>query len=494
MKKAKTAATALTRRTPVAQQIKAVRAADNLENVIAGIGTDRDKRSYSGYAIPRILTRFELENMYRSSWLSKRIVNTVADDMTREWRDFEFSDADTNPNIEALQDAEKKFSVQTKFNEALRWARLYGGSCIILGMKDTLNAKDLGKPLKVEAVKKDDLKYLHVVDRWRFAPSGKLTTDLTSPNFGKPDSYILADSSVVIHHSRIIRFDGQKLPYFAWLSTGMWDDSELQHVFDSIVNYDTVSAAMASMLFEANIDVVQSENLTQLLGTKDGESKLIRRFQMGQMMKSFNRTLLLDTTEKYEKKQNQFSSLDKVWEQFMVDVCGATEIPMTRLFGQSPAGLNSTGDGDLENYYSMVGAKQQRELRPKLDYFDQVFVRSVIGAYPEDYDYKFKSLWEIDDAERATIDYNNAQRDQIYLGAGVVSEGLVASELKARGVYRTMDDSDVKMAEELGQTMDDFQEEQRGQQLEQTDVNIKNAKSGANQPPNKKKEKPNAKK
>ena len=103
---------------------------DGLENVVAGLGTDRDKRSYSVWADPRILTRQELENMYRGSWLAKKIVNAVADDMTREWLHCMFDGEELGTTIEQ---AEKRFALKRKVNEALRWSRLYGGANIIIG-------------------------------------------------------------------------------------------------------------------------------------------------------------------------------------------------------------------------------------------------------------------------------------------------------------------------------------------------------------------------
>jgi uncharacterized protein len=434
---------------------------DGLENIVAGLGTERDKRSHSRYAIPRVMTRFDLENMFRGSWLSKRIVTAVPDDGTRKWRRFVLADDDTNPNIEALEQEEKKLDVVRKFKEAWYWSRLYGGALIIMGMKDAVNPEDMAKPLDATKIRKGDLKYLHVVDRWRCAPSGKITYDLLSPNFGKPESYIFAESALELHHTRVLRFDGQKLPYFSWLQNGMWDDSDLQHVVESLLNYDTSTAAICSMLFEANIDVVQTKGLTELLSTAAGESKVLRRFQLGQMMKSFNRTLVLDANETYDKKQNQFANIDKIWQQFMVDVCGASHIAMSVLFGVQSGGLDSGGDDDLKNYHLFVAGEQVSKIEPNVNKFDEVFVRHTIGDMPKDYSSEWETLDEVDDTQQAQVDYNNAQRDQIYLQGGVVSEGLVASELKARGTYRTMSDADVKMAEELAQQVDDFQQQQR---------------------------------
>jgi len=421
---------------------------DGLENVVAGLGTDRDKRSYSVWADPRILTRQELENMYRGSWLAKKIVNAVADDMTREWLHVTFDGEELGTTIEQ---AEKRFALKRKTNEALKWSRLYGGAVIIIGTRD----RNLAKPLDVKNVRKGDLRYLHVVDRWRLSPAGSLNRDLESPNFGMPDSYVLAESTVQVHHTRVLRFNGEKLPYFAWLRNAMWDDSVLQHVMDSLMNCDTTTQAIATMMFESNVDVVKSEGLADVLARKDGEAVLTKRFQVAALLKSFNRMLLLDGTESYEKKQNSFANLDKVIQQFMIDVSGAADIPMTRLFGQSAAGLNATGDNDVRNYYDMVSAKQEAELRPQLEYLYEVLVRSELGHMPEDFRFDFNPLWQLSETEQATVEKTRAERDQVYLNAGVVTEALVARELKERGTYRNMTDDDIELAEELSKPMDE---------------------------------------
>lgn len=421
---------------------------DGLENVVAGLGTDRDKRSYSVWADPRILTRQELENMYRGSWLAKKIVNAVADDMTREWLHVTFDGEELGTTIEQ---AEKRFALKRKTNEALKWSRLYGGAVIIIGTRD----RNLAKPLDVKNVRKGDLRYLHVVDRWRLSPAGSLNRDLESPNFGMPDSYVLAESTVQVHHTRVLRFNGEKLPYFAWLRNAMWDDSVLQHVMDSLMNCDTTTHAIATMMFESNVDVVKSEGLADVLARKDGEAVLTKRFQVAALLKSFNRMLLLDGTESYEKKQNSFANLDKVIQQFMIDVSGAADIPMTRLFGTSATGMNATGDNDVRNYYDMVSAKQEAELRPQLEYLYEVLVRSELGHMPEDFRFDFNPLWQLSETEQATVEKTRADRDQVYLNAGVVTEALVARELKERGTYRNMTDNDIELVEELSKPMDE---------------------------------------
>ncbi len=465
------------------------RATDGLENFVAGLGNFSDKRAYTGWGIVIPKNRVELEGMYRASWSAKRIVNMISDDMTGTWREFAFGDSDENPQLEALQTAEKDFCIQAKFNSGQRWANLYGGCLGIIGTRDVTNPEDMATPLNVETVKKGDLKYFHIIDRWRAAPSGVMVTDLEDPAFGMPENYLIAESSVIVHHTRVVRFAGEELPYFEWLRNGRWDDSILQHGFDAIKDYESIAASIATMMFEANVDVIKSDNIAQILSENDGEAKVTRRFAAAQRLKSFNHTLLLDKEEDYEKKSNQFTNLRDVWQQSGVNLCGAYDVPMTRFFGQSPGGLNSTGDGDLQNYYKRISSDREKKLRPVLEYFDEIFVRSVLGSMPDDYSWSFNSLWDTNDTDQATIDYNNAQRDQIYILQGVITPGLAASELKLRGTYSSQSDEDVQMAIELSQQnqeMDEARNDAEKDQLENPPEPASDPEDSSAPPPGKK--------
>lgn len=429
---------------------------DGLENVVAALGTSQDKRAYTVWGAPRSLTRQELENMYRGSWLAKRIVNTVADDMTRKWIHLLFDDEDETKaaaNQFAIEEAAKRFQIQAKVNEAIRWARLYGGAVILLGMDDIKKPKDWERPYDHERAKKKCLRYMRVLDRWRLSAGQDFTKDISDENYNKPETYTLADSSLRVHHSRVIRFDGQKLPWFAWTANAMWDDSELQHVLDSLTNCDLSTQAVATMLFESNVDVIKSPMITDLLSTKDGESKVLKRFQVAAMMKSFNRTLLLDGTEEYEKKSNSFANLHDIIERFAIDVCGAAEIPMMRLFGQSAPGLNATGESDLANYYDKIHADQEAKIRPNLEYLYHILCCSEFGAVPKNFRFEFNALWQLPEKDRAAMESSLADRDKKYVDMGAIDVGLVARELQERGTYHTMTSEDVEDAEAMAEDL-----------------------------------------
>ncbi len=424
--------------------------ADALQNLVAGLMTGADKRTFNAYPITVRLTKQDLENAFRQSWLAKRIVNTVAMDMCREWVALTWDDYDTDDEgAREVEQAEKVFSLRSKVEDAIRWGRLYGGAGIVIGIKgDT----DYSKPLILENVRKGSLQFLHMLDRWRLAATGELDLDITSPNFGYPAYYTvsdIADPRFRVHWTRVVRFGGEPIPWFAWSSNGYWDDSVLQHIIDTIKDYDATLGGIASLVFESNVDIINSPGLSDQLRMPGGEQRVIDRFRLAVLSKSINKTLLLDggnmtqKGEEWHQKSVSFSGLKDVVEKFMINVSGAADIPMTRLFGQSPAGLTATGESDIRNYYDHVAAKQEAMMRPQLERLYQVLIRSTLGDMPENFAFSFNPLWQTSDKEVAEIDKLRADRDHVYITDGVITEELAAKELLDRRTYRTMEQEDV---------------------------------------------------
>lgn len=432
-------------------------ASDSLQNLITGMGNPNyDKSMASTYPPPVRMSMDDANSAFRQSWVCKKIVKTPADDMTREWVTHHFPDDDDESGAKMMADQETRFDLPRKVRNALYWARLYGGSAILIGISGDA---DLSQPLDIHGIKKGQLGYLTVFDRWRLSSYTKLTEDLNSPNFGLPDVYMLTNSlmagqsGIPIHWTRLIRFDGEKLPVQAWLQNAFWDDSVLQHMMGNIKAYDQVIGGIAAMVWDANIDVVKIPDLPEQLASAEGEANLIKRFGLANLLKNFSRMLLLGGDEDYEKKSNTFSGLDSVYKNVQTDICGAADMPSTRFFGSSAKGMNATGEGDLRNYYDMLASLQNSDLRPNLAKLFEVLQRDATGSYSPQYSFKFRPLWQIAGAEKAEIEFNNAQRDKIYLDEAVLTPANVARQLRDTGTYGTISDEDVTLLEELERAM-----------------------------------------
>jgi phage-related protein (TIGR01555 family) len=406
---------------------------DTLSSLLTGMGTSIDK-AMSLFWTVRLLDQANLDAAYRGDWIARKVVDIPANDATREWRAWQAEDG----QIEALEEAERRLGVRAKVRRAMQLGRLYGGAALLIGD----GAPDPAKPFDPESVLQGGLKYLHVFPRWRLGTS-EIEWDPESPYFGTPAAYQIPvgkdRQQITIHPSRVIQFIGQPTPDpFSDGQMG-WGDSILQSVGDAVRQAGLATQTIASLLTEAKTDSIGIPNLFSRLTTSEGTEEVRRRYALAAEMKSAYNTVLRDAEEVWETRQIGFEKLPEIIQQYMQIASGAADIPATRMLGQSPSGLNATGDGDIRNYYDMIASMQANELRPNLSRLDEALIRDALGDRPDEVHYDWNPLWGLSETERADIGLKRAQATQIYavndLLAPEVLAKVVPNQLTEDGVY-----------------------------------------------------------
>lgn len=408
---------------------------DGLENLMANLGTELDKRSHSTFVNNKNLSanghQIELEAMYRTDWLCGKVVDIIPDDMCREWREFT---GDIDPEIvKKLVAEESRLGLNKSFNLAHKWGRLYGTAYIVIAADD---GQEPDKPLDISKLTKGSLKHIKVVDRHRLVHAG--ATPVVNPldsNFGMPEHYRFNETSILIHHTRVLRFEGNEIPYDEFRRNNYNSDSVLSRLYDTVTNFNTAANGTASMIYETNVDIVKIKNLMGHLQTPEGEALLRKRFTLANAMKSINNMFLLDEQETFETKTNTFSGLPDLLRTFATFLSAGSDIPATRLLGTSASGINATGEGDLKNYYDTIRSNQSQTYRPLLDRFDELMAINI--GLPDDVEleYEFKSLFQMTPSEIADINLKDAQRDDIYMTNNIIAEDIVLKELEQKGTY-----------------------------------------------------------
>lgn len=408
---------------------------DNLHNVMTGMGGARSKRSYNQFT-PTALTGYvELESAYVGDWLPKAIVDYPADDMTREWRVIKCKDAD------AIRAEEDRLEVQHQVNEALTWARLYGGSAILM-----MTNQDLERPLDYSKIKKGGLERLLVFDRYEMYPTSLNTYDILAKNYLQPEFWSIYQGSQRIHHSHFAFFRGAKLPRRLRMQTLGWGDSELRKCMEELKDALAAKGGIAELMQEANLDIITAEGLADGITTGQ-EDKISERYTQFGLMKSIFRLALLDSTEKLDRQTLNLSGVAPALEELKSWVIGATGIPETRLFGSQPKGLGNEGAGDLNNYYDTIRAKQNTQLDPSIHPLDQVMVRSAVGSMPADYNFDWNRLYQPNRKEEAEAEKIEAETAIILLDGGIIQRSQVMSNLQASEQYHYPDGVIEELAE-----------------------------------------------
>ena len=381
---------------------------------------------------PELLTA-----MYRESWLTKRIIDMPSEDMTRAW--YSLSAAVPEGDLHALRRLEARHSVKQELTNALRWARLYGGSLALMVIRGEEDCLD--RPLDPDLLLPDCFQGLLVLDRAQgIQPSSVLVSDLDDPDFGLPESYTVDLDlencrSVTLHHSRVLRFVGRELPRLETVRESYWGASEMEHIRDELLKRSAASANIAQLIFQANITTLKMADFGEVMGYGTEEQR--RGIEAAMNLENRFRTSfgiqLLSRDDTLENHAYSFTGLSEIYEQFMMDMAGASEIPATRLFGRSPQGMNATGESDLRNYYDMIASLQERQLRPALEKLLPVMAVSCWGYVPEDLDFVFEPVMTASPAERAEL-VQKLSGDVIEgYKCGLFTKEQAVAELKNRG-------------------------------------------------------------
>lgn len=439
---------------PEPQPIRS-RALDAFSNVLARLGAGTPNLlEGTEYSLQRMSRDFNTLNaLYRESWIVRRIIDVIPADMLKNWITIT---SGLDPDVEKrLSLTLRRTQLIDKIKRGMQWGRLYGGALGVMLVKH--QGYDLSQPLQLDWIMPGDFAGLLIFDRWNGVnPSSELIEDISDPDYGFPKYYTVTDpaggGSVKIHHSRVVRFTGNTLPFWEEIAEMQWGASVVESIFDELRKRDNVSWNIAQLTFMANIRVLKMQDLGQLLSATDNESQaeLLRTLEAQNMLLNNMGMQVMDAADGLETHQYTFGGLADCYQQFIMDISGAAEIPVTRLFGRSPSGLNATGESDLQNYYDMIAEKQESYLRPILNKVLPPFIISTLGSLPDDFDFEFDPVAEPTDKERADLAKCGTDNVVAAYNAGLISQRTALKELKQQsertGVWTNITDEDIERA------------------------------------------------
>lgn len=409
------------------------RTVDSFQNFAArlglGAGSQNDHARYGFDFISR--NRVQLEAMYRSSWVVGQAVDVVAEDMTREGIDIK---GDIHPtDIEKINKALERLRVWDDICNTIKWARLYGG-CLAVMLVD---GQDVSTPLNLNSIGKGQFKGLMVLDRWLVQPSLQDLVTEYGPGFGMPRYYTVAADSIGlanqnIHHSRVIRIDGVDLPHWQRSAENLWGQSVIERLLDRLTAFDSTTAGAAQLVYKAHLRTYKVKDLRNIIATGGRAFEgLVKQIEHIRSWQSSEGMTLMDAEDQFEAHQYSFNGLSDMLLQFGQQLSGALQIPLVRLFGQSPAGLSSSGESDLRTYYDNIAQQQERRLRTPLTTLLSVVALSELGAdLAEHISFDFTSLRQLDPNEKASYASNVTSSVLAAQKAGVIDKATALKELR----------------------------------------------------------------
>ena len=418
-----------------------------------GVGADNplSTASYGFNPITRIRTM--LEWIHRGSWLGGMAVDLVADDMTRAGVEL-LGELDPKQSREIEVEA-VRLKVWTGLRSTIKWARLYGGALGVIMIK----GQDYSTPLRIETVGKDQFRGVLPLDRWMVDPSLNDLEREEGPSIGMPKFYsVYGDAPALrghkIHHTRCVRLIGIELPYYQKLLENFWGISVLERLYDRMIAFDSATTGAAQLVYKAYIRTYKVKDLRSIIasGGKPMEG-LVAYVEMMRRFQGIEGITLLDAEDEMEAMAHTaFSGIADTLLQFGQQLSGALQIPLVRLFGQSPAGLSATGESDLRMYYDGINQQQNSMLLEDVTKLYRAIAQSKGIKLPEDFGVAFKNLWQLQDKEKAEIAEIDSRAIAGAEDSGLISQQTALKELKqsskVTGRFTNITQKDIEAAAE----------------------------------------------
>ena len=402
---------------------------DGLMNVLTGMGSGRDKSQYTYTKSITFLTQEELESLY-GEWLPRRIIDIYAEQSTR--KGFKVLFGGEGPKAEEVVGVEQVIEdlyILESLMLASKNSRLYGGAVILMYIDDGRKAD---QPVDKKNIYK--VEGLEVLDRYQIAP---VITEENIYDYSKATHYQIIAGDLInqpnltyIHKDRILRLDGDWLPYRIRQRNYGWGMSNLQVVYDSFRHYWTGLNSAATLLTEFDIFVHKIRGLAAMLGAGK-ESQVKDRLVVNDMSKSIYRGYAIDAEkEELEFISRNFNGIGEILEKLRIDIIGASKIPHTLLFGESPGGLGSTGRSEERDFAKTLADYQtatfKRPLKQLIEYILLSKTGPTNGRLPESWRIHFNDLYELNEREKADVRARVAAVDGRYIQLGVLHPQEVA--------------------------------------------------------------------
>ena len=451
---------------------------DGYVNLLTKYGTSRDSSERYEFKQEPPIPDDELTMFYEGNGLFSKIIDAPAEEAIKHG--FELKDVKDQEIEDFYMEALDELDWEETAMTCIKWARLFGGSIAVLMIND---GRGVDEPLDWRNIKSiDDIR---VYDRSLIQPdySTMFSYDPDDPfgtrgsRLGMPEYYDVFSKygNFRVHDSRCLVFQNGILPENTSNSYyQLWGMPEYVRLKKAIRDAEIAHGTAPKMLDRSIQAVYSMKDLSAELATEEGEDRVLRRLQTIDMARGLLNSITIDSEgEDYSFRQFSFTGVSEVIDTTCNFLSALTSIPQTILFGRSPAGMNSTGMGDLENWYNYVERIQKRMLKKNLRYLlSIIFQAGVLSGEIDEVPpikVEFNPLWSLSEQEEVSLDQMRAQVENTKANTAMVYVQMQA--LDPSEVRKKLADSEEFDVETM---LDEYTEEE----LEENDPMKKQAEGG----------------
>ena len=357
---------------------------------------------------------------------------TTSTEMTRKWFELQSkSGGDKTERISQIMARCEELKVRHLFRKAAKLDGEFGRAQIYLNVD---NADDRTRQLPLEitpqGIGKGSLKSIQVIEPYWSTPYSWNASYPERPDFYVPTSWYIMGRKT--HASRLLTFIGREVPDVlkpAYNFSGM----SLTQLMEPYVNaWLRTRKAVNDLINNFSIPVLHTDLAATLEDGGAPGSGLLARLKAFTLTRNNQSVAAINKdTELLEFAEASLASLDHLQAQSQEHMAAPAHIPLIKLFGVVPTGLNATGEGEIQVWYDWINASQVNLFEPNLRTLLNVIQLDLFGNIDDDLVIHWITLDEPTQKELSEIRKSDADMDTGYINAGVISPDEARARLQS---------------------------------------------------------------
>lgn len=362
------------------------------------------------------------------------VVSTLAEEHTRKWIELKATgDEDKADKIKEIEDAMRRFRLREVFKDAMECDGFFGRGQVYIEVKTpsgemASESDDLGRPLFLDAAKIPRgslVAFRNVEPMWTYPWTFQSTNPL-SKGYYKPDGWYVMGQKV--HASRLMTIISRPVPDMLKPAYNFGGIPMSQMLDPYVNNFLRTRDSVSDLVHNFSTTILKTNMGAQLAG--DAWDVIYERAKSFNELRDNKGLMMLDQdSEALEQINTPLSGLDALQAQSQEQIASISGIPLVKLLGTQPAGLNASSDGEIRVFYDKVGASQQDNLRPCIDRALKVIQLHLFGEIDPEITFEFVPLYQLTEKEAADLQKVKADTDAVYIQSNVIDGSEVRQRL-----------------------------------------------------------------
>jgi phage-related protein (TIGR01555 family) len=358
----------------------------------------------------------------------RALTEVIASEMTREWIELKStSTVDKKVDrIKQLNDAMEEFDLRGAFQKCAAYDGFFGRGHIYIDTGRTDDREEL--PLDIGTgwnelsrmrVPKGSLKAFRPIEPVWTYPTQYDAANPLKEDWYKPVTWFVMGNA--IHRSSLLTFVGREAPDLLKPTYAFGGLAMSQMAKPYVDNWLRTRQAVADIIRSFSVFVLSTDMQSTL---QVGGEQLFSRLELFNILRDNSGVLAIDkNSEEFKNISASLASLDALQAQTQEHMAAIGRIPLVKLLGIQPAGLNASSEGEIRTFYDWIAAFQELLFRPNLHACLGFLMLHLWGEVDREIVAEFKPLWQLDEVALVGV-----QKTKMDIYDAAVAMGAVAPE------------------------------------------------------------------